>query len=506
MNANNKYKKDLIDEAVKVDKIIKFNRFIGMGLCTISAVTLLGATFGNGDNYLPMSTGCFNPEEVNIKYDPRYPDKQFPRYCSPSKMRSFVTPLWNYWKDRDIQFSTKTYLVKNHQSNIKSTSFFASFASGLSLASLISFGYSNFLKKEQKNLLYRLKQVKIYNNENTAIGAIAYHKAEIDRDFAPQMSEEGYLLQSKQFELELTKTEKLITDEQLLITENRSKINQVKLGLKVADTLKQNLPEFPGVTWFNWEWFRDKSQEEEIPHIRVVASTGVGKSTLIDWLMRTYIKGESEVISPKADKNPLLFKDFEFTGVPDKWADIRAKFEEMRDLRVERNRLISEGVDDFDIKNYFFDEWRYTLSGMGKFQSVIAGCEEGSADDNKARKLGEGWTKNNMKDTLTLARAARIRLILTSLTKYLGAWGLAGETDLVDCMLTVYLGTHALDEATRYIDSRKQLTEKQKEDLQTFCESQGKRLAFISSNFGEFLGVVPEIKAVKVEDKTKAEK
>jgi hypothetical protein len=497
--------KELNDRHKKV--VSKKNRLniIGTSLLLGGSLYYLLNTLGN-ISYIPETQICFRPEVITSEKNLK---KQS---CSSSdRVKVVLTPLYNYWVTRDIDFSGKvarTGTLRHFPENLqdsKNTSLISLFL-GFMGAGCFSMALS--LESENKSLKYRYKQVQMENLALDSEAARKQYQQAVASEFYKPPSELEILMGNKQAELALSKMDKEISENYLAVTQNKVQIEGVKNGdIKVINVeTVQDLPKFKGIEWFNWEWFRTKSSEEDIPHIRVVASTGCGKSTLISWLMQFMLQGQSQVYTPKADRNKFLWGKLEVLGTPEKWDIIKSGLDRIVSLRSERNQQIHEDPDnsDFEICNFLFDESKDTREGMGTYfqNALIASSEEPPtvAKLKEAKKAGINFYEETIRTTLRQARAARVRLILTALSQYVGTWGLAGESDLVDCFCTVYMGTHAQDEIEKFIYGKSSLSDEEKEEICGYMRKQGKRAAFIETTFGRFLAVVPNIEFKKVDE------
>jgi hypothetical protein len=498
--------KELNDRYKKISgKKSFFNTTGGLFLIGGSLYYLLN-TLGS-ISYIPETQVCFRAPSINK-------EKNINKTVCDSndRVKVLLTPLYQHWADRDVEFSGKianSGTLKHFTHTLPESKNVAFISLFFGFVGAGCFGMALKLETDNKSLYYRYKQVQ---GENLAIDSEAARKQyqqAIASEFYIEPTPLQVLMANKQAELELSKIEKEIAENRLAVTETSLRIEGIKSGdiKQLNAEVKQDLPVFKGIEWFNWEWFRTKSSEEDIPHIRVVASTGCGKSTLISWLMQFMLVGSNEVYTPKADRNKFLWGNLEVLGTPEKWDVIKSGLDRIVSLRSERNQQIHEDPDnsDFEICNFLFDESKDTREGMGTYfqNALIASSEEPPtvAKLKEAKKTGISFYEETIRTTLRQARAARVRLILTALSQYVGTWGLAGESDLVDCFCTVYMGTHAQDEIEKFVYSKPSLSDEEKEEICGYMRKQGKRAAFIETTFGRFLAVVPDIKFDKIEDR-----
>jgi hypothetical protein len=169
---------------------------------------------------------------------------------------------------------------------------------------------------------------------------------------------------------------------------------------------------------FDWSLF--KKEPNHFPHIRIIAKTGMGKTTLAEWLL-FILGGESFVITPKA-------KPTDWIGYPvfGKGFDYESCIDRLNDISQEISRRFSslDHGHDFGFINFACDEWR-----------LIA--------DNKPE------AKDLMREILTIARDVKIRMIAIAQGEQVKTWGLEGESDLEECFTTIRLGQFAIDYAKK---------------------------------------------------------
>lgn len=479
-NIDNEFQSKFLNEAKEINRVIKVSRFAGIALTFVSCFSLLGFTFGNSERFLPKTSVCFDPVKVNEPFR----EDGYKRFCEPKKIRTMLTPLYNYWMTYDYEFSTKTRLIKHHDSNIDSTKLGIGFSTVLAFASAGLFGYSGKLKKEQKNLLYRNHQVVLSTNDINANAAIEYHNQMVQQKLASEPNEAQVILSTKDWQLEVSRREALIAEQMLLKDKHLKEREDLALGRNTMTVQKMSdikYPDVPNLPIFKWEWFRDKSSEEYIPNIRIVGAPGTGKSTLISWLLQNYLQGESKVVTPKADKNPLLWGDLTVIGRPERWKDIYEQLKWLQDERKLRNARIMEGIEP-QLTNILFDEWKGILDEVQETDNRHGNDETFKID-----------AKHIIRTTVRQGRAAMLRLILNAQSRNAIPFGFGGEADLMEGFVTVFLGRHAIDECENWVYGKKAYTKEQQDQVYDFMVKQGNRAAFFDTPFGQYLAVVPNI-------------
>lgn len=472
----NVFKEDLHKEARQVRKVLNFSKYTGSVFTGLAACTILGLTFGNSERFIPTTSVCFNPK---IVYEPYKDEKAlYPKYCEPKKIHLVATSIYDYLKRTDYEFAAKTTVIDHHDNNLKSTKVGMAASCLFGLFGVSCFSYAKKLKGDFKNLLYRLQHYEISENEITTAAAIKQKTLDVESHFYVPPSESEMkiqgLLHAKKVELQMSNDQKTIDENKLASTKALKEIEDLQLGKSKTEVVHaKDLPNIPGVDWFNWDWFRDKSIDE-IPHVRVVGQTGTGKSYLISWLLNFYLQGESKVITPKYDDNPklwgLLEEEKRVFGRPENWGVIKEHLEWMETERKRRNAILGEGIKSEPF-NVFFDEWR-SIVGQDELKDLAI---------------------KTVRDTVTLARAARIRMILAAQGRYSKTFGFRDESDLMENLTTIFLGRFAIEAAENWIFDRKMVSPEGKIEFIEFIKKAGNRAAFIQSSFGDYPCVVPSI-------------
>lgn len=175
------------------------------------------------------------------------------------------------------------------------------------------------------------------------------------------------------------------------------------------------------------EWLQDnqlqlfdfgelRDNPDKFPHLRIIGKTGVGKTTLAQWLME--LLGERQfVITPK--KKPADWTGQEVYGYPFNYQEIEEKLKQVHSLMYSRYREMDEGREP-DMLNFVVDEWRLINQNLDTANELL-------------------------KDIITVSRDARIRLIAIAQGENVKTWGLDGEGQLEECFTTIRLGAFAIE-------------------------------------------------------------
>lgn len=169
-----------------------------------------------------------------------------------------------------------------------------------------------------------------------------------------------------------------------------------------------------------FDWSKFKSDPDKFPHIRIIAKTGMGKTTLAEWLL-FILAGEQFVITP--NMKPADWRGYSVFGKKFNYEECAEKLESIRLEMCQRFDDLDQGKD-FGFINFVCDEWRLIV-------------------DNKPE------VKELMREIVTLARDAKIRMIAIAQGEQVKTWGLEGESDLEECFTTIRLGQFAIDHAKK---------------------------------------------------------
>ena len=246
------------------------------------------------------------------------------------------------------------------------------------------------------------------------------------------------------------------------------------------------LPESPalGVEFWNWEWFNNRA--DDLPHIRIIAPTNGGKTTLCDWLVDVVPADERIVLTVK--RKPHQWVGLPVYGVPEAYGTIREKLEDLQDERIERTRLMEKGVYRGRL-SAIIDEWKAIARNVKAIK------------DPETKLITNPSAKEIMGEQLTLSRESLIRIFAMAQGRQVITWGLEGESDILECFCTVYLGSFAVEEA----ETMQRKYAKDSEEWATwgkvveFMRSLGKRACWVECEFGKFPAIAPDLSGWKRE-------
>jgi len=274
-----------------------------------------------------------------------------------------------------------------------------------------------------------------------------------------------------------SKSEEVKNAELLSNTASAPNINQL-LGVELPVT--PNL----GVKFFDWKQFRETP--EMFPHIRGVAATRCGKTTLFDWLMDVMPSQKQSVITVK--RWPHQWLGLDVIGVPEDYKAIRSSLEALQGERVRRTALMAKGIDS-PIWNVAVDEWKAISRNV---RAIV---------DRKTKQIISLGAKQIMGEMITLARETNIRIFALAQGRQVVTWGLEGESDLAECFCSIYMGKFAVEECESYRNKFPKDSEHyaKYQQVRDYLESLGNRAAWISCELGEFPAVVPDLSQWKRE-------
>ncbi len=149
------------------------------------------------------------------------------------------------------------------------------------------------------------------------------------------------------------------------------------------------------------------------PHILISGPTGTGKTVFADWLVRQ-LKGRTLVLTPKCKASQ--WRDLAVMGPPRQFDQIEAALEEHIAIMTER---IADLDADHEQINLVLDELPACRKNIENFPKLVS-------------------------TLLCEAREAKIRVIALSQSERVEPLGLAGQGDVIDCLLRVRLGKFAL--------------------------------------------------------------
>lgn len=253
------------------------------------------------------------------------------------------------------------------------------------------------------------------------------------------------------------------------------------------------LPESPqlGVEFWDWQWFNNRA--DEMPHIRVIAPTNGGKTTMCDWLADVVPYEERKVITVK--RKPHQWRGIDVYGVPFNYAVVRDQLEGLENEMIERTRLMEQGKYRGKL-SAICDEWKAIAKNVKAIKHEETKQEETKQIVNRS-------AKEIMGDLLTLAREPGIRIFALAQGRQVITWGLEGESDILECFATVYLGSFAVEEAEnvqrKFAKNSDEFALWQK--VIDFLKTQGKRAAWVETEFGKFPAIAPDLSQWKREIK-----
>lgn len=254
--------------------------------------------------------------------------------------------------------------------------------------------------------------------------------------------------------------------------------NNQLLGVELPVTPKL------GVKFFDWKQFRETP--EMFPHLRGVAATRCGKTTLFDWLMDVMPSQKQSVITVK--RWPHQWIGLDVIGVPEDYKAIRSSLEALQSERVRRTALMAKGIDS-PIWNVAVDEWKAISRNV---RAIV---------DSKTKQIISLGAKQIMGEMITLARETNIRIFALAQGRQVVTWGLEGESDLAECFCSIYMGKFAVEECESYRNKFPKDSEQyaKYQQVRDYLESLGNRAAWISCELGEFPAVVPDLSQWKRE-------
>lgn len=193
--------------------------------------------------------------------------------------------------------------------------------------------------------------------------------------------------------------------------------------LEALPTLKQIEQSDEPFELFRWERF--KEEPDSFPHIRLIAKSGMGKTTLARYLLHL-LGGKQCVITPKA--KPSDWIGLEVLGKGFNYDEIETSLQQIKQLMYSNYELIDQSLTP-EMANVALDEWRLTKQNVDCAGELV-------------------------KEFITVARDAKIRLIALAQGEQVETWGLKGESDLGECFTDIRMGEFAIDYAKKIKASR----------------------------------------------------
>jgi hypothetical protein len=249
---------------------------------------------------------------------------------------------------------------------------------------------------------------------------------------------------------------------------------------KSNQLLGVELPVTPdnGVKFFDWKQLRDNP--DNFSHIRAVGATNSGKTTLVDWLMDVIPSDKKFVCTIK--RKPHQWQFIEVIGVPEDYEAIRHTMLSIRTERIRRTELMAQGID-FPSWSLAFDEWKAQSRNI---KAII---------DRKTKEIISPSARDLQGENLTLGRELKMRIFALAQGRQIITWGLQGESDLLECFCSIFLGKFAVEECESYRNKFPKDSEQyaKYQEVRNYLESLGNRAAWISCELGEFPAVVPDL-------------
>jgi len=269
-------------------------------------------------------------------------------------------------------------------------------------------------------------------------------------------------------------------------------VEKPELPSQTASTSNSNqllgteLPITPnlGVKFFDWKQFRETP--DNFSHIRAVGATNSGKTTLVDWLMDVIPSDRKFVCTIK--RKPHQWQFIEVIGVPEDYEAIRHSMLSIRAERIRRTAQMAKGID-FPSWSIAFDEWKAQTRNI---KGII---------DRKTKEIISPSARDLQGENLTLGRELKMRIFALAQGRQIMTWGLQGESDLLECFCSLFLGKFAVEECESYRNKFPKDSEQyaKYQQVRDYLESLGNRAAWVSCELGEFPAAVPDLSQWKRE-------
>jgi hypothetical protein len=239
-----------------------------------------------------------------------------------------------------------------------------------------------------------------------------------------------------------------------------------------------------GVKFFDWKQFRETP--DNFSHIRAVGATNSGKTTLVDWLMDVIPSDKKFVCTIK--RKPHQWQFIEVIGVPEDYEAIRHSMLSIRAERIRRTAQMAKGIE-FPSWSIAFDEWKAQTRNI---KAII---------DRKTKEIISPSARDLQGENLTLGRELKMRIFALAQGRQIMTWGLQGESDLLECFCSIFLGRFAVEECESYRNKFPKDSEQyaKYQQVRDCLEPLGNRAAWISCELGEFPAVVPDLSQWKRE-------
>lgn len=194
------------------------------------------------------------------------------------------------------------------------------------------------------------------------------------------------------------------------------------LQVMVAEVVPRQLPQqsvalLESSDVFDWNDFRDNPNQ--FPHLRIIGKTGSGKTLLADWLLDV-LGGEVVVVTPK--KRWGDWTGLRIIGCTPEPFDYDAIAQYLDGLVIEmyeRYKQIDNGVTPVFL-TVVIDEWRLISQKVERAKDI-------------------------MRELITVAREANIRIIALAQGEQVETWGLKGESHVGECFASIRIGRFAVE-------------------------------------------------------------
>lgn len=406
---------------------------------------------------------------------------QFAQICIPAYCQTNRYTIIQAVYDSETAINPNTFGRKTKQIGyIPGAGFwlYAQAVLGTGLLGIACFNHSGFTKALIFNRLTRYAKARLLalqtDNSVSDYLEIGEHdrllekQMFVDRRRAEDLEERALAFspeQIKEMQSEVQRAKQLDSlEHELRIAKYQHDIQKISQATgKEPKVTKPSTPEIPGITWWNFDWLETRSYDD-MPHIRFIGSTGTGKTVLGNYVLDR-LPGESVVWTIKRKPGQWIGKNV--IGVPEDFERLEIEYQKLEAERRERLTDVETGLEP-DIINIAIDEWRAQKNRINCAVEIV-------------------------RDTLTLAREARQRLLLFAQGRQVKTFGLKDEGDLEECMLTFYMGAFAREEAQAHYNKANHIEEESKTKVMAELEKAGNRALWIHASFGNFPGVAPII-------------
>jgi len=187
-------------------------------------------------------------------------------------------------------------------------------------------------------------------------------------------------------------------------------------------------------------------------------------------------------------RKPHQWQFIEVIGVPEDYEAIRHSMLSIRAERIRRTAQMAKGID-FPSWSIAFDEWKAQSRNI---KAII---------ERKTKEIISPSARDLQGENLTLGRELKMRIFALAQGRQIITWGLQGESDLLECFCSIFLGKFAVEECESYRNKFPKDSEQHAkyQQVRDYLESLGNRAAWISCELGEFPAVVPDLSKWKRE-------